>query len=198
MSVVPGTYQLRGIPETAAAIVLYADGNFDFYYSYGAVDRHAYGSWSEDASALQLTTAYPEANGFVLLEAKHVQGGPLTVQLEKPDHYYPEMLHVFAMHGKNSEEQIANRSGILQFQLPAAEKLLCVHEFFPDRLTELAVEENANYFLIKPTQEILLIHFEDVQARYADQTLQFSLPVLKLYHGNRDFNFEFSGEQADP
>ncbi|MGB3226629.1 MAG: hypothetical protein WBB02_01555, partial [Saprospiraceae bacterium] len=36
-----GVYELRGIHEMAAAFNFTEDGTFEFYYSYGAIDRTA-------------------------------------------------------------------------------------------------------------------------------------------------------------
>ena len=41
-----GEYSLTGVMETASGIQLNKDSTFQFYFSYGALDREGQGKWS--------------------------------------------------------------------------------------------------------------------------------------------------------
>src|ERR1051325_4784902 len=41
-----GQYSLTGVMETASGIQLNKDSTFQFYFSYGALDRYGSGKWS--------------------------------------------------------------------------------------------------------------------------------------------------------
>ena len=44
---ISGDYYLTGVMETGCGIKLNPDNTFEFFYSYGALDRHGYGSWKK-------------------------------------------------------------------------------------------------------------------------------------------------------
>src|SRR5438477_12312076 len=41
-----GVYNLRGVMEMASGFKLNKDSSFEFYFSYGALDRYGSGKWS--------------------------------------------------------------------------------------------------------------------------------------------------------
>jgi hypothetical protein len=44
-SLLAGEYYLRGEPETASGFKLNEDSTFEFFFSYGALDRYGKGHW---------------------------------------------------------------------------------------------------------------------------------------------------------
>ncbi|MDE2597351.1 MAG: hypothetical protein KGL44_10780 [Sphingomonadales bacterium] len=51
-----GHYYLSGVRETGSELLLRAEGTFDWFISYGAVDQFARGRWASDGAAVILTT----------------------------------------------------------------------------------------------------------------------------------------------
>ncbi|WP_234703254.1 hypothetical protein [Sphingobium chlorophenolicum] len=50
-----GHYYLRGVMETGSELMLHADGRFQWYLVYGALDLFAEGKWTEKDGAVLLT-----------------------------------------------------------------------------------------------------------------------------------------------
>ena len=50
-----GEYHLTGVMETASGIRINQDSTFDFYFSYGAIDREGHGKWSYRNNCAQRT-----------------------------------------------------------------------------------------------------------------------------------------------
>lgn len=59
-----GVYELRGIHEMAAAFNFTEDGKFEFYYSYGAIDRTATGSYELKGDTVKLMSNKLAGNDF--------------------------------------------------------------------------------------------------------------------------------------
>jgi hypothetical protein len=57
-----GHYYLTGAMETGSELLLRADGTFQWYMSYGAVDQAAHGAWGSDGGAIILMTAVPTSD----------------------------------------------------------------------------------------------------------------------------------------
>jgi len=49
-----GEYHLEGVMETGSGLRLKADGNFDWYFTYGALDLAARGKWTHHGDAVEL------------------------------------------------------------------------------------------------------------------------------------------------
>ena len=49
-----GEYQLAGVMETGSGLLLRADGTFEWYFSYGALDLAARGDWSRTGDVVEL------------------------------------------------------------------------------------------------------------------------------------------------
>ena len=74
-----GDYYLTGVMETGCGIKLNPDNTFEFFYSYGALDRHGYGSWKKlSDTEIELNTNYENLAPFtIILEEKRVHSGTL-------------------------------------------------------------------------------------------------------------------------
>lgn len=57
-----GHYYLSGVMETGSELLLRADGSFEWYLSYGALDQTAQGTWSVEGDAIILATAPVQAD----------------------------------------------------------------------------------------------------------------------------------------
>lgn len=57
-----GDYTLRGAHEIGSQLRLQANGRFDYMLAYGALDELAWGCWTRDGDAIQLTVRQFRAN----------------------------------------------------------------------------------------------------------------------------------------
>jgi len=56
-----GEYHLDGVMETGSGLLLRADGSFEWFFSYGALDLGAKGRWARTGNGIDLTV---EQMGF--------------------------------------------------------------------------------------------------------------------------------------
>ena len=59
---VEGHYYLEGVMETGSELLLKADGTFQYYFTYGALDLLAEGDWREDKGHVLLVTRKKQSN----------------------------------------------------------------------------------------------------------------------------------------
>lgn len=57
-----GHYHLSGVMETGSELLLKADGRFEWYISYGAVDQFARGRWGRDGKTVTLAADLPSGD----------------------------------------------------------------------------------------------------------------------------------------
>lgn len=56
-TVLAGEYALAGVMETGSGLLLRDDGSFEWYFSYGALDLGARGTWTRTGGAVELEVA---------------------------------------------------------------------------------------------------------------------------------------------
>lgn len=183
-------YHLTGIRETAGGITLYADNTFDFYLSYGAIDRHGYGNWKQEQDIIFLDSNYSDKQGFTIVEQGNIDMQGFQISLKNPDPYFAGMMHGFAITGSTSEEQHANEKGVMQFTTQAPEKLLVMNELFPDQIITIMPESNSNHLILEPNHDVFLLHFAHLQCVTEENKIYIPLPLLSMYFGDRKFTFE--------
>nr|WP_167381823.1 hypothetical protein [Novosphingobium panipatense] len=57
-----GHYYLSGVMETGSELLLRADGSFEWYISYGALDQFAQGTWRREGEEIVLVAPQPPKN----------------------------------------------------------------------------------------------------------------------------------------
>lgn len=69
-----GEYYLQGVMETASGFQLKADSTFEFFFSYGALDRFGQGHWTVKGDKLVLNSRPRPAKDFALKTSKKLAG----------------------------------------------------------------------------------------------------------------------------
>lgn len=184
-----GNYQLTGIRETASGLTFYPDGRFDFFYSYGAIDRHGYGKWEKINDIVFLTSEYADKKGFDIVEQSGSAADPIVIALEKPDAYFASLMRAAVINGQDAVEAIADKSGTMQFAIAEAEKIMVMNDLFPDNIVTLDIAKGKNKIVIRPNHDIMLVHFNKVRCISLPDELICPIPLLNMMYGERTFIF---------
>lgn len=182
-------FHLTGVRETASGITLYADNTFDFYLSYGAIDRHGYGTWKKENDVVTLSSQYADKQGFTIVEQRTETNNGYQISLQNPDPFFAGMMHGFAIADAVSEEQQANAQGEMQFSVQAPDKVMLMNALFPDQIVTIIPEQHTNHMVVQPNHDLFLLHFRDVRCIQLEDTLLVQLPLLSMYFGEREFTY---------
>jgi hypothetical protein len=81
-----GTYYLHGVRETASGFKLNADSTFQFFFTYGALDRYGSGKWIIENDQVILQSKPWGEKDFALIESS-ASGKGITVKItDKKSH----------------------------------------------------------------------------------------------------------------
>ncbi len=183
-------FHLTGVRETASGITLYADHTFDFYLSFGAIDRHGYGTWTKENDTVILTSNYADKKGFAIVAQQKDALEGYQVSLQNPDPFFAGMMRGYAIVQATSEEQKADDQGVIQFDMEHPDKLMLMNALFPDQIVTFIPEPDTNHMIVQPNHDIFLLHFPEVRCTQEEQTLLVKLPLLSMYFGERTFVYE--------
>ena len=76
---VAGTYYLSGVSEMASGIILKADSTFEFFFSYGALDRYGSGKWMFENNNIVLNRKPYPGKDFKMTDRNTFQYGPICI-----------------------------------------------------------------------------------------------------------------------
>lgn len=139
---IEGEYAFRKT-EMVAGFNFTAAGAFQFFFSYGAVDRTAAGTFAVEGNTIKLTSNKEAGNDFtVTAQSKEATG--YTINFNHPNKYLlKNILRVFFVNGKE-ERAVTNSQGEVHVDLSHCDSIYAQHLLFPDILTLVKDANNKN------------------------------------------------------
>ncbi|MBC8045850.1 MAG: hypothetical protein H7Y00_03595 [Fimbriimonadaceae bacterium] len=168
-----GEYYLTGVMETGCGINLKSDHTFDFFYAYGALDRHGYGTWKEtDTNEIELNTSYGSQTPFTISKEENRNHSGIII-------FFPDYNKILLRETKINifkngieEEQISGDDDKFRFKIEHADKIVVTCLFYFDNTAQLVpANADSNYFEILPNQNLPLTHFKNAKYRIEENAL---------------------------
>ena len=121
-SKITGEYYLRGVMETASGFLLKPDSTFEFFFSYGAVDRYGAGTWTLAGDKIILNSKQKPGQDFKMLNSKEVNDDFITIKIVDSNTYL--LNHVYgALHYTDTTlGNVSDQSGEIKISRKGAEK----------------------------------------------------------------------------
>jgi hypothetical protein len=139
---IQGEYYFRKT-EMVAGFNFSAAGTFQFFFSYGAVDRSAAGSFTVEKNIIKLKSNKEAGKDFTVT-AQAKEGSGYTVAFTHANKYLLQnILCVFFVNGKE-ERAFTDDKGEVHTGLSDCDSIYARHLLFPDILTLVKDVENKN------------------------------------------------------
>lgn len=145
-SVIAGEYYLRGVMEVGSGFLLKPDSTFQFFFSYGALDRQGSGKWTvKDKEVIFNSKPWP-LRDFALISSKAVNEDFITIKIV--DNEKPLIRYVYVKLVSNGEvmEGMANEKGEIKFSKKRIDSLSLVFQFCPEKISVFQPDKSHNYF----------------------------------------------------
>lgn len=157
-----GEYYLRGVMETACGFKLADDSTFQFFFSYGALDRFGEGRWSVQGSTVVFNSKPKPATDFTLVKSGAGTADKIDIRLKEAN----EMLarHTYCkIHGDGkTQEGVMNKDGFVQFKTQPVETIELVFEFCPEKKSIITIEAKDHHsFEFKPEPSLMEVFFQN-------------------------------------
>ncbi|HRH65000.1 MAG TPA: hypothetical protein PLU53_01755 [Bacteroidia bacterium] len=177
---VAGEYYLAGVMEIASGFRLNADSTFNFFYSYGALDRGGNGTWSVEDSVVLFNSKSRAGDAFLLSKSNKTKAGGLTVRIDDPNPFFKRYVHGFVKGKGGEEEQSSDHDGMLRFQQSACDSLLMMMEFCPEKIFRVNLSENENNeFVFTFNPSLLEVFFTNYKLKITGNGLTGQHPLLQ-------------------
>ncbi|MBC7850694.1 MAG: hypothetical protein H7Y31_13215 [Chitinophagaceae bacterium] len=141
-----GEYYLQGVMETASGFKFNQDSTFQFFFSYGALDREGQGVWKMNGDRILLNTPTKPEHDYVLVKSEKRDIPGITVKISGSSINF--LQHVFAIlkTGDKAEDVQANSNGIMQFTATTADSIELLFEFCPEKSSVFNLKGSSHNF----------------------------------------------------
>ncbi len=153
---IEGEYAFRKT-EMVAGFNFTAAGAFQFFFSYGAVDRTAAGTFAVEGNTIKLTSNKEAGKDFTIT-AQSKEASGYTINFNHANNYLLQNIRcIFLVNGKQ-EEAVTNSNGELHVDFAHCDTIYAQHLLYPDIFTLVkdATNENNKFTLaLNPSLEQL-------------------------------------------
>jgi hypothetical protein len=154
--------------EMVAGCEFSPDGRFEFFYSYGAVDRTATGTYAVQGNTLTLKSDKEAGHDFTVTTQSKAGAG-YTLQFDCQDKYLVSNIHCTFFTGGEKHEAYTNSNGEIHVAFPHVDKIYAQHELFPDVATLIKDEENKNNrFTLSLNPSLAQVSFRGIDLKIMD------------------------------
>ncbi|HUM47438.1 MAG TPA: hypothetical protein PLD84_10940 [Chitinophagales bacterium] len=183
---IAGEYYLTGVMEVGSGFLLHEDHTFEFFFSYGALDRQGKGTWKTEADHIVLNSEPWPGSDFRLERQEHRKQKGIVIQVtDKNKMILPYVGGIISGKGKTQEMQ-ADQEGTITFESQPVDSVSLYHQFFSDELSVFPVKGTTdNYFEFTFLPHLGTVFFHNFTLTVSKSELEGGHPLLekdKTYH----------------
>ncbi len=178
-----GTYLLQGVREMASGFELKADSTFEFFFSYGALDRYGKGKWKQQGNKILLNSNPHPGKDFKVTDSSKTTDGFIFLQFDLKNPVLNNYIYAYSGKLKNDEYPVrANGTGLIK--LPATtDSIHVLFEFVPERESVFNLNAKAfNHFTFTPEAWIIDVFFINFSLILTDNKLEGTHPLITKEH----------------
>ena len=157
-----GEYYLRGVMETGSGFKLDADSSFQFFYSYGALDRMGEGKWHVANGNVVFNSRPRPPLDFKLLSSKPGDEKSNTIQIVDRNTNILRYMECTVVGPGGSKVVTASNDGIAKFPPGKIDSIGLIFRWCPDRISFFKITDpKLHYFEFGIEPWIAEVFFEN-------------------------------------
>ncbi len=166
-TIIEGEYYFRKM-EMASGFNFSKDGKFQFFYSYGAVDRSATGSFTVSGDSLLLKSNKEPGKDFTIT-SQSKKGSGYSITFDHQNRYLiKNIVCIFVVDG-NQQQAYSDENGEVNIQLANCDTIYALHTLFPDVPTLVKDKNNINNsFVLGLNPSLEQVSFKDIHFKIID------------------------------
>lgn len=175
---ISGVYYLSNVMETASGIKLNPDSTFEFFFSYGALDRTGHGKWTMHGNKIILNSYGIPERGFKLIKSEK-SGKQVQIKISDPNPASYSFVYARAGESNSSDFIQANEDGEILIDQHVIKTIELFFELCPESLHVYEpVRPDDNYFLFEFNPKIMEVFFKDFSLTFSNGYLKGKHPLL--------------------
>ncbi|MEO7984518.1 MAG: hypothetical protein ABI688_10590 [Bacteroidota bacterium] len=179
-STLAGEYYLEGMREMASGFLLRTDGTFQFFFTYGAMDRFGSGTWTRNNGQLVLNSRPKPPYDFALVESKRHEHDFISIMMESENPVLLRYVYCSLEKGAEGSWKQLSQYGIVQFPKKEVDTVSLILEFCPERFSTIPVSHpEHNEFTFRFEQTIMEVFFENFSIQVEAERLTGRHPLME-------------------
>lgn len=175
-----GEYYLRGVTEVASGFKLNADSTFQFFFSYGVLDRYGAGDWQVKDGKLILNSRPQPAKDFALVTSKTHPGKQTTIRMIENNALMLPYVHAKVSPGNGDTMLTADQKGMIQLPKQVVDSISLIFEFCPERFSTFSIADTThNYFEFRFEPWLMEVFFSNFGLSIDNKGLYGKHPLLE-------------------
>ena len=157
--------------EMSAGFLFKKDGTFLFYFSYGASDRNAKGTYTIIGDTLKLNSDKEPGNDFTI-DQQSKKSGPIEIHVKGPNKMLTSSAMCICFHKDERIDYEADQEGVIRPEVSKCDKIFLKHQYYPDIPTLIKDEGNENnYFEVTLKQSLQQVSFKGIDFVIKENTI---------------------------
>lgn len=174
-----GEYYLSSVMETASGFKLNPDSTFQFFFSYGALDRYGEGNWLVKGNKIFFNSRQRQEQDFGLNNSSQMNNDSIQIRITDKNELLLKHVHCTLKSGDIVIREVTDRSGIAKFPKLPIDSISLVFEFCPEKTSVFVPKSSKdNYFEFRLEPWIAEYSFKDFSLNIGDKTLEGIHPLL--------------------
>lgn len=170
-----GEYYFRKT-EMASGFNFSADGKFQFFFTYGAVDRSSTGTFKVEGDTLKLKSDKEAGKDFTITK-QSTEGTGYTLIFDHPNKYLAKNILCLFMADGKEQQAISDSDGKVHVDLPHCDTIYVQHLLYPDILTLVKDMPNTNNrFTLSLNPSLEQVSFKGIDFKIVDDKTLTCLP----------------------
>ena len=177
---ITGVYNLRGVMEMASGFKLNNDSSFEFYFSYGALDRYGSGKWSLINNKIAFNSKPYPGKDFKMIDSGHLNNNFITITIQDKNTMLLPFVYAFTGELKEGEYPTkADSHGMIKLSGSNADTLYLLFELVPERVSSFAIDtKTRNNFVFTFEPWAVEVFFKDFELTIDGNDLTGKHPII--------------------
>lgn len=175
---IEGEYYLHGVMEVASGFLIKPDSTFQFFFSYGALDREGLGKWTVKGNQLILNSRPKPLHDFAVIKSEIVDNDFTTIKIVDSNKNFLRYVYVSLKFSDTTIEEKTDEDGELKINRKGAENISLVFEFSPEKISNFKVDKGHNYYEFRIEPFITEVFFENFHLQVETNKLTGRHPLL--------------------
>ncbi len=175
---IEGEYYLHGVMEVASGFLIKPDSTFQFFFSYGALDREGSGRWTVKGTQIILNSRPKPSSDFALIKSKIVNNDFTLIKIIDNNKNILRYVYGSLKFFDTTIEEKTDEEGVLKINRKGVENISLVFEFSPEKISNFKVNKKDNYFEFRMEPFITEIFFENFHMKIGTDELKGTHPLL--------------------
>ena len=175
-----GEYYLRGVMETASGFKLNADSTFEFFYTYGALDRYGSGKWKEVNGNIIFESRPRPERDFALTKSEKSPGNFTTIRIISDNKLVLHYVDAMIKNGIAVLQKSTDNDGVIRIPKQPVDSVALLFRLCPDRYSTFQISNKEhNYLEFRLEPWIAEVFFENFNLKFENNRLTGKHPLMR-------------------